>query len=421
MPAAEPSELIDHAGLDHDRPRLRTVLTGLCVTEIISWGVLYYAFPVLAPTITADTGWPTTWTTAAFSAALVVAALVGIPVGRILDRRGPRMIMTAGSVLAVAAVLLIAWSPHILVFAAGWLLAGTAMAGVLYQPAFAALTRWYGPRRLQAVTVVTLVAGLASTVFAPLTDALNAQLHWRGVYLVLALLLAGVTIPVQLLTLRRAWPAEQHGGPSRSAGTDRSYATMIIRSRTFVLLAIGLTAASLAMYAVVINLVPLLIERGLSPTTAAWALGLGGVGQVAGRLLYALLVTRLGLRSRTMIIFGIGALTTAAFAVVPGPVGLLITIAIAAGFARGIATLLQATAVPDRWGPRSYGRISGILAAPVTLISAVAPWVGAGIAAIAGYRTMFSCLAALATVATAVIAVSTPSSRRRRSAGRSGT
>ena len=57
-------------------------------------------------------------------------------------------------------------------FVAAWIAAGVAMGAVLYQPAFAALTRWYGPRHVGALTILTLVAGLASTVFAPLTAAL---------------------------------------------------------------------------------------------------------------------------------------------------------------------------------------------------------------------------------------------------------
>ena len=76
---------------------LRRVLAVLCVTEIVSWGVLYYAFPVLAPSIATDTGWPVSTITAAFSAGLVVSALVGIWSGRLLDRVGPRPVMTVGS------------------------------------------------------------------------------------------------------------------------------------------------------------------------------------------------------------------------------------------------------------------------------------------------------------------------------------
>lgn len=95
-----------------DRSRPRAALPALCVTQITSWGVVYYAFPVLLPHLTADTGWSRGATTAAFSAALRTSALAGIPVGRILDRRGPRAVMTTGSLLAVASVLIIAVAPN---------------------------------------------------------------------------------------------------------------------------------------------------------------------------------------------------------------------------------------------------------------------------------------------------------------------
>lgn len=74
------------------RPALGTVLAALCVTEIASWGLLYYAFPVLAPRISADTGWSPVVVASAFSAALVVSALAGVPVGRVIDQHGPRRI-----------------------------------------------------------------------------------------------------------------------------------------------------------------------------------------------------------------------------------------------------------------------------------------------------------------------------------------
>lgn len=147
------------------RPSLGAVLAALCVTEIVSWGLLYYAFPVLAPRISADTGWSSMAVTSAFSAALVVSALVGVPVGRVIDRRGPRLVMTVGSVLGVLALVVIGTAGSLPVFVAGWVLAGAAMAGVLYPPAFAAVTGWFDARRLGALATLTLVAGLASTVF----------------------------------------------------------------------------------------------------------------------------------------------------------------------------------------------------------------------------------------------------------------
>jgi MFS family permease len=395
----------------------RVPLIALCVTEITSWGILYYAFPVLAPDISHDTGWSTGAITAAFSAALVLAALGGIPLGRALDRHGPRALMTGGSVLGALAVLGLAAAPNLGWFVAAWLLAGTAMTAVLYQPAFAALTRYHAPHHLGALTTLTLVAGLASTVFAPLTSALADQMSWRAVYLVLAAILAAVTIPLHYFALRRPWPPpiERHPASGGSAGDGdagrdqsndqmdaalRTAVRTVVRSSPFLLLTAALTLSAFSMYAVLTNLIPLLTARGASSGIAAWALGLGGVGQVAGRLGYRALVRRSSVRTRTVCILAASALTTTVLAAVPGPLPLLIAIAVLAGTTRGIATLLQATAVSDRWGTAAYGSLSGVMAAPVTIAGAIAPAAGAALATgLGGYPALFAALAATAALA----------------------
>lgn len=380
-----------------DRSRPRAVLPALCVTQITSWGVVYYAFPVLAPRIAADTGWPTPVTTAAFSLALLVSAAAGIPVGRILDRHGPRGVMTAGSCLACLALAAVAAAGSPAVFAAGWVLAGMAMAATFYQPAFAALTRWYGPDSVRALMILTLAGGLASTVFAPLTAALAEHLTWRGTYLALAAILAAVTIPAHALALRAPWPpAPAAPGPTRAGGR-----AAVPALRPFLLLAAALTLSAFTLYAVVMGLVPLLLARGASPSIAAWALGLGGLGQTLGRTLYAGLVARVGIRARTAALITAGGVTTALLAAVPGPIPLLIALAVLAGTIRGNLTLLQATAVTDRWGTAHYGRLSALLAAPVTIAGALAPWAGTALARpLGGYPHVFAVLAAVSAAAT---------------------
>jgi MFS family permease len=362
----------------------------------VSWGILYYAFPVLNPQITAATGWPVQVTTAAFSLALVVSALAGIRVGRILDRRGPRAVMTIGSTLGVISLTTVSAAPDLAVFTAGWMLAGLAMAATFYQPAFAALTRWWAPDHVRALTVVTLAGGLASTVFAPLTAALADHLSWRHTYLVLAGVLAAVTIPVHALALGAPWPH----APAAAASRAGEAAAEIGRSRPFVLLAAAFTLSAFAMYAVVVALVPLLLERGYTAGQAAWVLGIGGAGQTLGRTLYAALARRTTATARTTILIALGGLSTAAFAVVPGPYALLIAVSVAAGMVRGNLTLLQATAVTDRWGATHYGRLSGLLAAPATTAAALAPFAGAALTApLGGYGPLFLLLAAVSMAA----------------------
>ncbi|MFI1062803.1 MFS transporter [Streptomyces spororaveus] len=384
------------------RARPRAVLPALCATQITSWGIVYYAFPVLLPRLTADTGWSTNAATAAFSLALLVSAVAGIPIGRILDRRGPRAVMTVGSVLGTFALLLIAAAPNLIAFSIGWLLAGVAMAATFYPPAFAALTRWWGPDRVRALTIVTLAGGLASTVFAPLTALLAEHLSWRATYAVLAVILAAITIPAHALALRAPWPA----APPQPPAVDR---TPIPRSRPFLLLAAAFTLSSFAMYSVVMGLIPLLTARGATPTQAAWALGLGGAGQTLGRTLYSSLSTRTSVTTRTVTLITLGGATTTALAVVPGPVPLLVLLAVLAGVVRGNLTLLQATAVTDRWGTTHYGRLSALLGAPAHITAALAPWACAALAGpLGGYPHLFAALAALSLIA-ALLAVMTQS------------
>ncbi|SFR03200.1 Predicted arabinose efflux permease, MFS family [Lentzea waywayandensis] len=380
---------------------LRRVLIVLCTTEIISWGILYYAFPVLLPTIGARTGWSHAAITAGFSASQIVAGLVGIPVGRLLDRHGPRAIMTTGSIVAVFALVALATAESLVWFTASWLLAGVAMAGIFYAPAFAALTRWYGPRRVSALTVLTLVAGLASTVFAPLTAVLNDHLGWRGTYLVLAGFLAVTTIPLHLFGLRLPWPALEH----ETVHTPSAVA----RSRPFLVLVVAMSLAAFSVYAVVINLVPLLTERGMTTSAAAIALGLGGVGQVLGRLGYARLSARTTVRTRTLAVLLVSAAVTALLGVVPGPALLLIAGSVLAGVTRGIFTLVQATAITDRWGAVHYGQLNGLLTAPVMLTAAIAPWAGSAMAAwLGGYPAVFVVLGLIGVLAAALSTASVP-------------
>ncbi|GAA3246870.1 MFS transporter [Streptomyces labedae] len=392
-----------------DRSRPRAALPALCATQIVSWGIVYYAFPVLNPQITVATGWPAGATTAAFSLALVVSALAGIRVGRILDQRGPRTVMTVGSMLGVVSLLIVSAAPNLPVFFVGWTLAGLAMAATFYQPAFAALTRWWAPNHVRALTIVTLAGGLASTVFAPLTAALADHLSWRHTYLVLVAILAAVTIPAHALALRAPWP----DAPTSPANAAEG-AAKVGPSRPFLLLAAAFTLSSFAMYAVVVALVPLLLERGYTTSQAAWALGIGGAGQTLGRTLYAALARRTTATTRTTILIALGGLTTAAFAAAPGPYGLLIAVAIVAGMVRGNLTLLQATAITDRWGATHYGRLSGLLAAPATTAAALAPFAGAALAVpLGGYEPLFFLLA-LVSVAAALIALWTGSAAVRR-------
>lgn len=377
-----------------DRPR--GGLVALCIAETTSWGLLYYSLPVAVAPISQDTGWSHTAITAALSVGLLVSAVAGVRVGRILDTQGPRTVMTLGAVVGVLSLVLVAWSPNLPMFYAAWLVAGFAQSAVLYPPAFAVITRWYGARRVVPLTTLTLVAGLASTIFAPIVASLIDQAGWRTGYLIMAGILAVVTVPLHAFFLNRSWS----DAVERSVRRSKSQVRSITRSPRFVILQITMALATFTLFAVTINIIPVLLERGISYSVAAVSLGLIGAGQVIGRIGYSRLVSLTAVHTRTALLFGLGAIGIWLLAYVPGPAAVLIAIAVVLGAVRGCHTLLQATAVSDRWGTQDFGTINGVFTAPMTAVGALAPVSGPALAGVLGsYSAMAVVMAVMLTAA----------------------
>ena len=182
-----------------------TIVGALSVTEVVSWGVLYYAFAVFLVPMQRELGYSQAELTGAFSLALLVAGIAGIGVGRFLDRHSPRGLMTAGSVAGV--LLVLAWSQveGLVAFYALWAGIGLVMAAVLYEPAFTVLAKWFEDpaERTRAMTSLTLIAGISSFIFLPLGQALIDAHGWRDALVILAVILAVVTVPLHALVLRR--------------------------------------------------------------------------------------------------------------------------------------------------------------------------------------------------------------------------
>lgn len=388
---------------------LRRVLAALCVTQLTSWGILYYAYPVMLASVTEDTGWSTSTAFGAFSAGLLASAVAAPWVGRLIDRVGPRPVMSWGSVLAVLSLLGVAAAPGLVWFVLAWVVVGLAQAAVLYPPAFAALTQWYGPRRVTAITTLTLVGGLAGTVFAPITALLLRMLSWQQTLVVLAAVLAVVTIPLHALVLTLPWDRSgRRGGTGGDGVPVRSdYVRTIAQSRPFLLLLGMLALTGFGLFGATLNLIPFLTERGVGHELAAVVFGLVGVGQFAGRFAYPALSRRLEPPVRAAVVLGCGAATLVVLAAFTGPLALVVAATLGAGAARGIYTLLQATSVSDRWGTRSFGSLNGIATVPTSAAMVAAPAGGAYLAeVVGGYTTAFYLLAGI-TVVGALLALGT--------------
>ena len=371
-------------------------LAALSVGQVVSWGILYYALIVAAPVIAGDTGWSLPSITLAFSAGLVVSAASGIVVGRRLDARGPRLMMSAGAVIGALGLAVVASAPDLTVFTLGWVVCGFGQSAVLYQAAFTVITRRHGDRRRRAMTIVTLAGGLASTVFAPIVAGLLTVLDWRTTFLVLAGTLLVLTLPLHWFFLERSWEPL----PPPHADEHVQGVAGVVRTARFWLLELSMLSLTVALFSVTLAVIPLYMEKGLTYELAAWSLGLLGAGQVIGRLAYVGMPHGSAPWMPLATTSGSAVVLLGLIALVPGPPWLLIAIGMAAGAVRGAQTLVQGSAVADRWGTRNYGSINGVFAAPITAVGALGPSLGPLVAtAVGGYEAMALVMAGVAVVA----------------------
>ena len=380
------------------RSRGWAIVGALSITETVSWGILYYAFAVFLVPMQRDLGFSAAQLTGAFSVALVVSGIAGIAAGHYLDRRGPRALMTLGSSAGV--VLVLVWSQvHSLeAFYALWLAIGLVMAAVLYEPAFAVLAKWFpdAEERRRAMTAMTLVAALASFIFLPLTQALIDAHGWRHALVILAVILGVITVPLHGLILRSAATeprALDEHAPEHSVGPGQA-----LRSAAFWRLSSAFFLATVTGIAMTVHAIPFLLQRGYGAGFAAFAVGLVGLSQIPGRVLFTPLASRLPRAQATAGVFVLIAAGIALIVSIDASSAVL-TGLVLLGMGNGLATLARATAIADLYGAGGYGTIAGVTGAMTTAARGIGPVTAALWAAQVGYSAMLWTLVGLSALA----------------------
>jgi MFS family permease len=291
-------------------------VAALAITTTVGYGVLTYAFSVLLGPMSQELGISTTTAVGASTVAVLVSGLMSVPVGRWLDARGGRGLMTTGSILAAAAVL--GWSQvqNSLQLYGVFVGIGIASAMVLYPPAFAVVVAVTRPEsRTNAILTITLVGGLASSIFIPLTGQLAHAHGWRGALVILAAVLAVTTIPLHAIVVRRTKPRPQPD--KQTAGSPGR----VLRDPGFWLLAGAFVAHSAALAVISIHLVLYLISLGHPPATAATLAGLLGLLSVTGRLVTSVAARWLPMATITAVVLGVQGVAISLLPVVGRQVG----------------------------------------------------------------------------------------------------
>lgn len=387
----------------------------LALTETISWGVLYYAFTVFLRPMQDELGWSRGAMTGAFSLALLLSGLAAIPAGRWLDRHGPRLLMTAGSVSATVLVLAWAGVRDLWSFYLIWAAIGVTMAAVLYEPAFVVVAKWFVRHRGRALTVLTFIAGFASVIYIPLAERLVTALSWRQALVVLALMLATGTILPHALVLRHRpqdlglLPDGGTGETSPASNPARSRirhfvpTRLVLRSAAFWWLTAAFCLNAVGVLAVNVHLVPYLIDRGHTPAFAANMSGLIGVMALPGRLVLTPLGDRLPRSAVTASLFLSQTVALAVLVLWRGTAGVLAFVVLfGAGF--GAITPARAALVAEYYGPDAFGSINGVVALFVTAARAVGPvGVGAVYDRIGSYTPLWWALAVVSVLSAGAI------------------
>src|SRR4051812_38334912 len=305
----------------------------------------------------------------AFTIAVLVKGAVDVPVGHWVDRHGARAAMTVGSVGATLSV--IAWSQvhSLLELYAVFTAIGVFSAGVLYEPAFAVVVRWFRRDRAAAILAITMVSGLAPTVFAPLSNVLIEAWSWRAALLVLAVVLAVVTVVPHALLVRSGPPdvgLQPDGTPmSERAGTAAApearaatslWATLAsaARDRRFRWFTMAYSANTFAVAVVIVHLVPYLRASGQSGGVAVTALASLGVLSLVGRVALTVASRLWGMRRASAGSFTARAGAALVLLALPGSTAAIAAFVVAFGLSSGIGTIGKATLLADAFGTTGY-------------------------------------------------------------------
>lgn len=348
--------------------RLRVLASALGVAQLVAWGTLYYAIAVLGVPMQKELGLSSAELFASFTGSLALSGLLAPWAGRKLDRWGGRAALTAGMLLGAAGFIVLALAQSAWMLTLGFAIHGVAMALALYDTCFAAIGQAVPLSYRPTVTAVTLIAGLASTVFWPLSHYLEASLGWRvtcGVYAAMLVACA----PLYWAVLPRHVRSSDASPGTSEPGVEVS-ASLRARARA---LSFAFAGAALVSAALSAHLVTTLREFRFSSEQAVWIASSIGVMQVAGRLT-ELRGPRISAQRLSVLTFS-GLLASLLFLMASHAVPLAIVLfAVSYGVANGVMTIVKAVLPVEIFGTREVGAVLGRFSAPSLVARAAAPW-----------------------------------------------
>ena len=338
--------------------------------QLLSFASTLYLVAPLAGPMAAGMSMTRQTVLAAFSMALAIAALAGPGLGRAIDRHGGRAVLMSTSLLLAIGLFALGEARDAAGLYAGWAVIGVAMGAGLYEGAFATLVQVAGPGARAAITAVTLMGSVSSTVGWLLSAWLVARFGWRDTCLVWAGLQLALGLPLHAMLPRARSDTEARADaavrePHSCPPPQPSWRVCAALSTSFA--ATSFTGAAMATH-----LPRLLGVSGAGATTIWVSAALVGPAQLVARALELRALRQaspLGLARTATALQSLGTLILAI-----GGAPMAGGFALLHGLGNGLSTIARATLPLTIFGAAGYGRRQGWLIAPARVSQAFAPW-----------------------------------------------
>jgi MFS transporter, OFA family, oxalate/formate antiporter len=338
-------------------------------------------FGIFLKPLSEEFGWTRSEVALAVTIGTLIAAGLGVYLGRVLDRFGPRWMMAGGFALLAGSYFGLALVNTLvafyIVFSVGRAMMQSATGHTLM---YALVSKWFVRRRATAISFATLGGYLGGILLAPLTQGIIDNAGWREAYVFFGVLTVVMAVIPSILLLRRIPedlgllpdgdaqelpPALVVGGAavgdSAAALRERANLTVheAVRTPAFYLLTTMVMVTSVAMTAITFHMVPHFTDVGISNAAAATTVSLLTVGSMATVFVWGVLADRLN--AKLMLLTALVILETGTV-LVAGSTTVFGAYASSAIFGVGMAgyLLLSEVVWADFFGRRHLGSIRGV-------------------------------------------------------------
>jgi len=361
-----------------------------------------FSFGVFVPSIEDETGWSRSQVSAGFTFVYLMLVVISPFLGRFIDHFGPRPIALLGVAcysLALASFALVGES--IGYWWVAWLALGLGHVMVSTPVWASAVVSLFEKSRGLAIAIALCGSGIASAFVPIVADILLSKVGWRGAYLTMALC-GGATILMLAWLFFHPLKAQHSSTRSRAGQTpvEPAAGTVSVRksllSWTLARMALSGFLMTLIVVTFMVHFVPILLEGGISTSTAASIASVIGFCSILGRLVVGLVLDHVRANLVGFAVFAIPGLVCMIMLTNPG-VGLAIVCAALIGFTVGAEYDVIAYAISRYFDLRLYGTLFGVVFAASCMGSAVGPLSGALIYDYFGsYRYLFLAIIPLA-------------------------